>query len=59
MPIWTAEQEVHVLELLGRHAWLNSSPEDEQSACHCMAHSAANGFLWMVQNFRLHLQYQH
>ena len=32
VPIWTDEQEVHVLELLGRNAWLNSSPEDEQSA---------------------------
>lgn len=28
MPLWTAGQEVHVLELLGGNAWLNSSPED-------------------------------
>lgn len=32
VPIWTAEQEIHMPELLGREAWLNSSPEDEQSS---------------------------
>lgn len=59
MPIWTAEQEVRVLELLGRNTWLNSSPEDNSQHVSCMAHSGANSFLLMVQNFMLHLQYQH
>lgn len=32
MPLWTAEQKVYVLKLLGGNVWLNSSPEHEQSA---------------------------
>lgn len=45
VPIWTAEQEIHVLELLGKKAWLHSSPEYNSQPVSHVRHSGS-GFSW-------------